>query len=584
MNSKRRAFQGAATVALLGLGLRGQEPSPPVTPPQQTPPQDPVPKPEPVDPTKAAAEILKKALGLKPGPEGQPPAGPPPKPLPQTEEEQQGEEQQGEEKPAAGAGQTGNAEAAQEPQPKPQQPVDPTEAGKRALEGLLPGAKPPDAAPIPTKEGTPEPIVPGAAAQSAPPPAPLTKTGGLEWGGMLWTRYRARHGAGSSDQDLVARLSLDFGNETRDPYTVHVAGRLWADLDGRDPNNAFNGLNQSFGNDFNGLLYSAHVDAHQLPHLDLARLGRQDLVETPVPVTLDGLRLDSERMGPAKVMFSAYGGVPVHYFEATSSGDAAYGLASEFVPWQDARLRLDWMSLHDEYLALDHDDEVLGARWWQELRGVSLHGLHTWVDGKPRDLQVGARATTDSLITITIDYRELLTTQRAQVNELDPYYEMMAEYRPYRQLDASVNTDLGDNLTWNVGSSVRRLSDQSEAGTYNREFERVYTDVDIHAFGVNGLSFSIGGDYWNAQGEGFQTFRGDVEYRPDANVRVILGTGYDLFRYDSFANTERVHVRSIYLQTDYRLSARTRLDAAYEYDRDDLDEFHLFRLGVTWTL
>ena len=58
----------------------------------------------------------------------------------------------------------------------------------------------------------------------------------------------------------------------------------------------------------------------------------------------------------------------------------------------------------------------------------------------------------------------------------------------------------------------------------------------------------------------------------------------DLFRYDVFLDRERVHVRSLYLRTDWRCSDRVRLDAAYEYDRDDDDEFHMFRLGVTCKL
>lgn len=603
MNRRIPTMLLAAATAAPGFAVSAQNQTPPPAPSQQPTqepsPTPPTPAPPPaqnptVDETNAAAELLRRRLGLKPGPVGQPPSGPPVKPKEPPPEAVP--------TPAEGATPTVPTQDPQKPatqgaeanqDPKPPEPIDPTQAAARALQKLMPGAKTPPVAPMPTASGTPEPVAPPtttangetpAVAQPMPeaprtPPAEV----GLVWGGLLATRYRARHGDGSNDQELVSRLSLDFGQAERDPFSFHLSARAFGDLDGRHVDDAFAGLDQSFGDDVNLRLYTAHLDAHRLPNLELARIGRQDLEETPTPVTFDGLRVDSERFGAMKAFASAYAGIPVHHFESASSGDSVYGLAGGLSPWHAARVRFDWMSLRDDFLATDRHDELLGLRWWQNLQDIQLHGLHTWRDGQPRDLAIGARGELALPLTFAVDYRELLTTQRSQVTELDPFYAIALDYVPYRQLDATLSRDFGEHWTIGGGVAVRRLKDASEEGAFNREFERTHADVTVRDLGVQGLSFTLAGSLWNSQGEDFQAVTGDLEYRPDKDLRVQLGTGYDLFRFDAFDLRERVHVRSYYLRSDYRLDKSVRVDAGYEYEREDDGEFHQFRLGVTWT-
>lgn len=594
MATPRQILHGAATAAALAFGAAAQQPAageqnPPPgqgQPPQGQNPPAQQPQQPPVDPTNAAAEILRARLGLKPGPVGEPPKGPvakpPEPPAPPAE--------------GAGAAVAPGAESAaaaavpQEPSPqdpKPQPPVDPTEAAKRALQKLLPNAKTPEAAPIPTATGTPEPVAdpsqPTAPVETLPTPRPVPQDG-LHWSGVASARYRFRHGGGVSDQDLVARLGLDFGDERKDPYTFHFSGRAFGDLDGRRPDDPFRGLDQSYGDEFYARLYLAHVDAHRLDGLSLLRLGRQDLVETPTPVTVDGVRADSERLGAARLQFSAYAGVPVHHFEASASGDSVFGLGVTAQAWHGGRVRLDWMSIRDEFLALDRHDEIYGVRWWQELEGVRLNGLHTWRDGKPRDLWLGLRGAGDLPLDFALDYRELLTTQRAAVTEIDPYYEIAAEYVPFRQVDVRLGPDLGERFEVDVGTALRRLADDADAGTFNREFDRSFVELAVHDVATPGLSFALVGSIWSSDGEDIRTVTGDVSYRPTRDVELSTGTGYDLFKYDVFADFERVHVRTWFLHGNWQLQPRLRLDIGYDYERDDLDEFHQLRVGMTWKL
>ncbi|MFM1873925.1 MAG: hypothetical protein RL398_3347, partial [Planctomycetota bacterium] len=209
MVTPRQVLQGAAVAAALALGAaaqtpagQGQNPPPPQPQPAQ---QDPPPKPQPIDPAKAAAEILRQRLGLKPGPIGEPPRGPVPKPVepkpvePEPPPATSNPEAQGAAERQAGEQDPQGQQPAAGQDPKPTQPatVDPTEAAKRALEKLLPNAKPPEAAPIPTATGTPEPVAdptrPVVATEQLPTPKPIP-TDSLRWGGIASARYRFRHG------------------------------------------------------------------------------------------------------------------------------------------------------------------------------------------------------------------------------------------------------------------------------------------------------------------------------------------------------------------------------------------------------
>jgi hypothetical protein len=570
----RRSPLATAAIALVCCGRLGAQtgtqppptPAPVPVPVQDPPPTQepaPAPSPPPADPTDAAAELLRRRLGLQPGPAGAPPPGPPAAPAAQD--------------PPA----TPPTTPATAQDPPPDRPLDPTEAARRAVQRLLPNATPPPSAPMPNASGTPEPAPPGdaLAATRREPPAPR----GLVWSGTLATRYRARRGGSDDDQDLTARLGLDVGDRERDRYTFHVAARGFGDLDGGG-DDTFTGLDHSFGDDVNLRLYTAHVDAHRLGAVELVRVGRQYLDEAPTPLSFDGARLDSAPAGSARAFVSAYGGVPVHQFENSARGDLVYGLGGGFVPWSQARVRLDWMALRDEFLAQDRRDELYGLRWWQQLGALQLHGLHTWRDSRPRDLHLGARGELPAALTVRADWRELLTTQRAQVTELDPFFAVAFAQTPYRQLDLAVERDFGVHMAIGLGADLRRLRDGGDESAFNREFDRLHADLWLRDLGLRGLGASFAASSWQTTGEDFRAATGELEYRPGRHLRAALGSGYDLYRYDAFANRERLHVRSYYLRGDWRVATATRLDLGYEYERNDDTEFHLFRLGVTWTL
>ncbi|MBL8747772.1 MAG: hypothetical protein JNK78_01325 [Planctomycetes bacterium] len=559
--TERRRWRTIALLAaasLLSGALPGQTPPPAAEPkqgeakqgeakPGEGKPAEPKagegkpPPSEPKDPVREAAEILRKKLGLEPGPQGTPPAGPPPVP------------------PAEALPTTAPP---QDPENRPPPPQDPSDTAAKSLQKLTTPDAPPRV--------------------MAPPPSDAQR-----FAGSFALRYRARHGAGATDQDVVARLDADLGDEERDMWTAHVRTRAFWDADGRRTDDPFAGLDQSFGDEFDARLYAAHIDVHRSLGLALLRFGRQDLDETPTIVTFDGVRADSQRWGGSTQLWvSAYGGVPVHQFEASPHGDSVVGVAGGLVPWRGGRVRADAMNLRDEYLAVDREDTLLGARWWQSVGEVQLHGLHTWRDGSPRDLVVGANGPLPDALPggprFSVTWRELLSTQRQEVTEIDPFFDIGFDYAPYRQLETTLDVDATEHVSVGIGADVRWLRDGADERAFNREFEHYRAFASWDDLFVPGLSASVSGSLWDSSGEEFRTVTGDLTWRPDRDLRTVLGSAYDLFRYDLFEGRERLHVRSWYVRVQRR-AGYALLDAAYEVERDDDDEFHLFRVGVTWT-
>ena len=61
-----------------------------------------------------------------------------------------------------------------------------------------------------------------------------------------------------------------------------------------------------------------------------------------------------------------------------------------------------------------------------------------------------------------------------------------------------------------------------------------------------------------------------------------LGTYWSLYKFDLFSNSERDHVRTWFLRLRHKLQAAVTVDGDYEFEDDDFDQYHRFRLGVTW--
>lgn len=408
--------------------------------------------------------------------------------------------------------------------------------------------------------------------------------GGLPVQGFLSTRYRYRSGGGS-DHDLSTTLGLRVGKPDEDPFTLSLLAWANADLGGRrGTDDPFFDINDTYSKDVTGRLYEAYVDAHRVDGLGLLRLGRQPLHETPEYVTFDGLRLESEPLGERDLRLGAYGGIPVHHFESSSNGDSVVGAYVELRPWEQGRARLDYMLLEDRYLLGDQQNDLLGLQVWQNLGPkLRLEGAYTVLEGESRDFRGRASwLEVEQDLVVRATYYELFGTQRDLVNEFDPFYAALREYYPFREVQFLVSKGFAERYRADLGAQVRRLRDDGDEGEFNRDFERYHARLVIDDLVVDDLTLGLTGELHDAGSGEYASWSADLERRWSERWKTVVGTFYALYDFDLLSLRERNDVRVYFLDVALRASASTRASARYEFEDDDLDDYHVVRVGLTW--
>jgi hypothetical protein len=68
----------------------------------------------------------------------------------------------------------------------------------------------------------------------------------------------------------------------------------------------------------------------------------------------------------------------------------------------------------------------------------------------------------------------------------------------------------------------------------------------------------------------------------DEQVRTSIGTYYALYKHDLEDSHERDRVRTYYVTGEYRLE-NVRFRVGYEFEHDELDDYHQLEVRMTWT-
>jgi hypothetical protein len=402
--------------------------------------------------------------------------------------------------------------------------------------------------------------------------------------GQLTTRYWLRWTGDQNDSDLYETLMLDIGDPDLHDVTGHFYGRLAADLDA-DTNGSppFFSLQDVRSDSVDAYVYDAFADVHRIDGVELLRIGRQTIAETPEIAFFDGVHARTRAASDTGLQFGAYGGVSVHLYESSHTGDVTTGLYGEGRPWQGGRIRLDWMHLEDEALLGPHSDDLFSGGIWQTCGKLQLEGQYSRIESRDRDVRArAAYAEPESRLQGQVTYYQLLTTQRSQVLEADPFFNAMQELFPYWQLGAIVGKGLTENVDVDAGADVRRVSDRADVGTFNRDYERWYLTVNLRDVWLDGLTLTATADYWNSEEQDVQTWAGELSQRCSEMVTFSAGSYYSMYKFSLFSNAERDHVRTYYTRLRCSASRATELDFAYEFEQTDLDDFQVFRMGFTW--
>lgn len=247
--------------------------------------------------------------------------------------------------------------------------------------GQQPQPEPPAAT---TPPAAPPPAAPQPAPSSQAATTPLIR-------GQLTTRYWLRWTGSQNDSDLYETLTLDIGDPDKHDVTGHFYGRLAADLDA-DTNGSppFFSLQDVRSDSVDAYVYDAFADVHRFSELELLRIGRQTIAETPEIAFFDGVHARTSARSDSGLQFGAYGGVSVHLYESSRTGDVTAGLYGEGRPWEGGRIRLDWMHLEDEALLGPHSDDLFSGGIWQSCGKLQLEGQYSRIESRDRDVRARA--------------------------------------------------------------------------------------------------------------------------------------------------------------------------------------------------
>jgi hypothetical protein len=409
--------------------------------------------------------------------------------------------------------------------------------------------------------------------------------------GSLSMKYRLRWNSDDRDQDLYEYLALDAGDPAADRVTAHAFVRLTEDIDGnRDHEGAYayDSITDTFDHSTNGRLYFAYLDV-RLDSFDLVRIGRQDLIETPVSLYFDGASLTSKPIqGAANLQFGAYGGIPVHLFESSTDGDSLVGAHGRFSPWDGAALRLDAIHVRDQYLFGRQADTLYGLGVRQAVATVvHLEYQQNFLSGENRDLLARAALFEPEWdLRAQVSYYRLVQTQKVVVTEFDYFFSVGGQYYPYSQGRILLSKGFGPHFVVEAGGDLRELENDDQEAVFNREFHRYYVTPSLSGWPMAKLTCSVTGEAWDVRHEDngdLRTMGADLTYRCSATCRAAAGTRYELYKYDYLANEERDRVRTYWIAIKWAAAKDLGLDTTYEYEDGELDDHRTLKVGATLT-
>jgi hypothetical protein len=417
---------------------------------------------------------------------------------------------------------------------------------------------------------------------------------------------RWRSTGGENDLDSYGCLGLDVGDPYRDGVTAHLLARSSMDIhrrrEGKDYY-LFHGIDDTYrlrteirdGEKTyevrqNTRLYYGYVDVHRLNHVERIRVGRQLIYDTPEVAWFDGgSLLTSEFRSFESLQFCVYGGVPVHEYESSASGDSLLGAFAQAKPWPGGKAQLSFMHAQDRTESGEFEDDHLAASLWQSIgEHVSLHARYARLSDSGGNIT--ARVTLIeplSDLSVQASYYQLFEEEVRSAVEFDPYCSSLGELKPFWHANLLVQKGFGEHLTAEAGFEFRRLKDTSNESAFNHEFARYFATLSLSDLPIEGLSLTLNGDCWDTYrppGGDNWTVGGDIDYGIGEKLKASLGTAYSLYKYDYDIERERDDVRTYYAGVKFWPIKMLMLGLSYDIEDDDFELYHTLKgeLKVTF--
>lgn len=412
--------------------------------------------------------------------------------------------------------------------------------------------------------------------------SPAAKVAGMKLDGYFDLRYRLRSSpTGVKDQDVFGSLGLDLTipNIGKEGLHFRLSGSAILDVNDFPQNGSpFFGLSETFNSRFHSYLYEAFAEANPGGPLSNVRVGRQMLWREE-GIRFDGAYLETKRVGPAS--FTFYGGVPVHFYEASAEGDVVAGTGVKLHASKTLTFTIDEIYMRDRRQIAGLPDRVeellsvFGAEW-HPLKTLTARGSYSMLDTKERrenfslnyaDSDAGFRASGE--ILRQNDFTDLPAT------EFSPMVGVLGNYHPYLEGRLNASKTLFKPAELGAGYRIRRLLEGTSEGLFNHEFDQVYAVLTLDPFPIEDVAVSVRGDLFD--GNSVNTGGGGVsiEKRFGKTARIEASTDYTLYRLDYILGEERFRSREYALRGKVKLSERISIGAGYRFESDSLGEYHV---------
>jgi hypothetical protein len=308
-------------------------------------------------------------------------------------------------------------------------------------------------------------------------------------------------------------------------------------------------------------------------------------IETPEVFHFDGVAVESEEIDAddLRLRLGAYGGVPVHFYESSASGDVIYGGYAAAHPWRGGQIRLDAAHIEDEADGVEEEDDLLGISLEHRISPmVGLWLRHTRLDGASRDIEARVDGAAPSIgLSAQLFWYDQPTTRRDATPELDPFSDALHDLAPHQLFGGVAHQGIGEHVTLSAGYHERILADQSDESDFNHEYSRAFATFAWEDWPWEGTAGFVTGDDWDSTGDDARTASGEIGQELGKTLRASVGSSYALYEYDYLLQEERDDVRTVYLRLDAPLEGPTRFRLELEYERDPFDEYTV--VSVRWT-
>lgn len=486
---------------------------------------------------------------------------------------------------------------------------------------------------VPTTEAT--------AADSAGADAPEAATGDKE-------KSRWIHGSfetgietvwDDSESDVELHQNLRVNADPPSLPRLHVRGSMWTteDLDGDErSDSSLYGIDDTYDGDIRARLLELYAQVDEVFEGATLRIGRQRILDGPLPNRIDGLYLNWNR---ERWDVYAYGGARASLYDSDED-DLALGTGATYRLTRTTRVGFD-VFYGDEHrkssdavevplrsrllggnytrsIASELDSHMFALSFYQSFRQNHwLSARMKFQEGGANEMALDVSGYFEKLdLTYLFSYHNQLDRVEDRINQLTGYYRVLGAQERYHHFHFDVQRPLTPKLTLGLQSDWH-LSGADSVYTANRDYLRVATVLsgkDLY----KGLGFSLALEHWNATGaDRFWLVTGEVG-RKWEKYDLALGADYEQYRdevvdYNAWPNrlniasflfipgisphfspgvlaldtssvVTRESIYSIYLRFKYEINDTQRLNTRVTFEEDDGPDSPYWRVQASYEI